>query len=208
MSCPHRAKDEQGNPQSNAFLHGYASAAAQSILAGKIQPICCLELPLMCWVEVLGSPVGCSGCGGACVECGTRTFLVFSCLEGGHVDRCSSIRSGKAPLQGQAQHCSVTSSFPLAHIWGKVVKSQFPPPQISLKAVQSGLGFKSSCEVTGRCKLQSLTGAFGVLSPSFLLGETEKPLYLFILDAECILTSQGSESVAALEQGVSSPSTS
>lgn len=88
------------------------------------------------------------------------------------------------------------------------MKHQPSPPQKILESCPQWAWFQKQCEVPGRCELQSLAGAFGVLSPSFLLGETEKSLDLFIFDAKCILTSKGNECVTALEQGVSSSSTS
>lgn len=100
-------------------------------------------------------------------------------------------------------HLSLSPTF-----WRKVGKSQLPPPQIMLESCPEWAWFQKQCEATGRCKLQGLTGAFRVLSLPFLLGETERPLDLFIFGAECILTSQGSEFVIAVEQGVSSSSTS
>lgn len=105
-------------------------------------------------------------------DCAPRTFLVYSWLEAEHVDKWDQ---GK--LLCKARH-SIAVQLHLSLLLtfgGRVVKSQLPPPQVAWKVSRVGL----VSEVTGRCKLQNLAGAFGVLSPSLLLGETEKPLDLF-----------------------------
>lgn len=52
VSCPHRDKDEQKNPYSNAFLHGYAAVPAQALLLEGSSPSADLELLLKLWEEV------------------------------------------------------------------------------------------------------------------------------------------------------------
>lgn len=131
-------------PRAMHFCMGMQQFLPSQLLLERSSPSADLELPLMCWEEVLGSLMGCSGCGGACVVCAPRTFLVYSSLEAEHVDRCSSIRSEKAPLQGQAQHCSATSCFPLAHIWGKGGEESAPSsPDNALKLSRVGLVSKA-----------------------------------------------------------------
>lgn len=145
LLCPAHTvlKMSKKTPRAMHFCMDMQQFLPSRLLLERSSPCADLELPLMCWGEVLRSPVGCAGCGGACAECAPRTFLVYSWLEAKHVDRCSSIRSGKAPLQGQAQHCSAISPFPLAHIWGKGGEESSPSSPDNAW-VQSGLGFRSS----------------------------------------------------------------
>lgn len=49
VSCPHRDKDEQENPYSDTFLHGYAAVPAQAVLLEGASPSADLELLLRLW---------------------------------------------------------------------------------------------------------------------------------------------------------------